>query len=510
MSSRPRPRSSWTFSSPLLALGRERLSKIERPAGERHEQYEVHDHRPVGEQHPLRRTTGTSLVNQEQVAKNSVDHERNRELQPIGAHVLDRVSGNGVQPVGKHARGRHHGNHLVEQRNGVIVQISPVRHRLGMERGELMPALGEPEKYREEQSAKVQPVRHRNGNRDPATQHAEHESHRNRHHVDDHLFLQNQRVEDLQAEIGGGHRGEGGTDGVGERGAGGPAEDHSAGNGASGKQPGGDGPVPLFRVPPILLAVEPIIEEIHAAGEQAEGDHRERRPERGVSSKDALREEQGGEDDQILRPLPRAKRGEQGQPTRGGRRRNRSGCAWQRFRGALPGRSHKPRPIPKYTNPFSRRVSGLKTLRPSKITGDFIIVFIRSRSGCRNSFHSVTRKRASAPGNASYGVATSLILSPKYLLAFRSETGSWQETVPPLASSPSITSSEGASRMSSVFGLNEAPQTANERPARLPKCFSALRTSDRFCRSLVRSTARRRSNSIPSSRAVAISALTSL
>ena len=51
--------------------------------------------------------------------------------------------------------------------------------------------------------------------------------------------------------------------------------------------------------------------------------------------------------------------------------------------------------------PRSRIRAGSKTLRPSKTTGVLISFFIRSKSGRRNSFHSVTTKSASAPSSAS-------------------------------------------------------------------------------------------------------------
>ena len=68
----------------------------------------------------------------------------------------------------------------------------------------------------------------------------------------------------------------------------------------------------------------------------------------------------------------------------------------------------------------------------------------------------------------------------------------------------------GASRMSSVLGLKASPHTPKVLPASAPKCFVAFSTSQRFCRSFTRSTARSRSKSRPIWRAIVITARTSL
>ena len=73
-----------------------------------------------------------------------------------------------------------------------------------------------------------------------------------------------------------------------------------------------------------------------------------------------------------------------------------------------------------------------------------------------------------------------------------------------------MTVSAGASRMSSVFGLNARPHT-RERLAgeRRRSASCAFSTSQRFCRSFTRSTARRRSKSRPTWRAIVMTARTS-
>src|SRR6266852_9111125 len=73
--------------------------------------------------------------------------------------------------------------------------------------------------------------------------------------------------------------------------------------------------------------------------------------------------------------------------------------------------------------------------RPSKTTGLAISCFTRAKSGWRNSFHSVTRKSASAPSTAAYGFAAYWTRAPSCLRAGSIATGSWAATTAPSASS---------------------------------------------------------------------------
>ena len=70
--------------------------------------------------------------------------------------------------------------------------------------------------------------------------------------------------------------------------------------------------------------------------------------------------------------------------------------------------------------------------------------------------------------------------------------------------------SAGASRMSSVLGLNARPHSAKVRPARSsPRRATIFSTSRSFCASLTASTAARICNGRPNSAAVCESAFTS-
>ena len=73
-----------------------------------------------------------------------------------------------------------------------------------------------------------------------------------------------------------------------------------------------------------------------------------------------------------------------------------------------------------------------------------------------------------------------------------------------------ITVIDGASRMSSVRGLNARPQIANRRPSsRSPNSATTFSTRRRFCASLTSSTALRSGKRIPFSSAVWMTACTS-
>src|SRR5690606_39223983 len=60
------------------------------------------------------------------------------------------------------------------------------------------------------------------------------------------------------------------------------------------------------------------------------------------------------------------------------------------------------RPMPWYSKPCARISAGAYRLRPSMTSGVFSSARMRSRSGARNTFHSVAISKASAPSSAWY------------------------------------------------------------------------------------------------------------
>ena len=81
------------------------------------------------------------------------------------------------------------------------------------------------------------------------------------------------------------------------------------------------------------------------------------------------------------------------------------------------------------------------------------------QSSSANSGHSVTRMQASAPATASSALEANLTpgISAR---ASCSATGSYAETVAPSACSRAASTSDDASRMSSVFALKASPSSA--------------------------------------------------
>ena len=98
----------------------------------------------------------------------------------------------------------------------------------------------------------------------------------------------------------------------------------------------------------------------------------------------------------------------------------------------------------------------------------FIIFFISAQSGRRNCLHSVIMAKASAPRAASYLLGQYSMISPIRRFASSMATGSKAFTLAPASTSLFITVSEGASRMSSVSGLNARPHRAMTFPEILP------------------------------------------
>src|SRR3954447_7185517 len=146
-----------------------------------------------------------------------------------------------------------------------------------------------------------------------------------------------------------------------------------------------------------------------------------------------------------------------------------------------------PRPIPSYTRPAARTTAGSYRLRPSTSSSPRIEAFSAARSRSANSGHSVTSTTASAPSTAP--AALSEKRTPRISLrASPSATGSYARTRAPAACSREESTSEEASRMSSVFGLNASPSSAISLSTSRPRCFSSLAITRRFCSSLTSMT----------------------
>ena len=103
-------------------------------------------------------------------------------------------------------------------------------------------------------------------------------------------------------------------------------------------------------------------------------------------------------------------------------------------------------------------------LRRSIRIGSAISSFTRSKSSIRNSFHSVTITSASAPSQTSYGVLAQAQLGKAlaHRLHGRRVVGAH---LAPSFDQAARMSIAGASRTSSVSGLNESPRMPTVFPA---------------------------------------------
>src|SRR5215208_4217464 len=145
------------------------------------------------------------------------------------------------------------------------------------------------------------------------------------------------------------------------------------------------------------------------------------------------------------------------------------------------------RPIPSYTNPSARTAPGSSRLRPSMISGFAIAARTSSRARWRRSSHSVTITAASAPSTASSTDSTTS--TPRGRFPGSRTTGSHARTTAPSASSRDASTIDGASRISSVFGLKARPSSATFFPRRGPRCFVSFPITRRFCSSFTSITA---------------------
>ena len=124
--------------------------------------------------------------------------------------------------------------------------------------------------------------------------------------------------------------------------------------------------------------------------------------------------------------------------------------------------------------------------RPSISSGFRMRLAASRQSSSASCGHSVTSTAASAPSSASSGSAQ---IVARGSAAAPSATGSHARTSAPSATSRPASTRLGASRMSSVFGLNASPSSATVLPRRLPRCCCSFPITRRFWSSFTSITA---------------------
>ena len=146
---------------------------------------------------------------------------------------------------------------------------------------------------------------------DGARDGAQHEPARERQHVDDHDVLERSGVQGLQADVGERHAGERQAERRRERERGRPDRQRRCRGRADRERARGNRPLRFQRMTAIAAAIGDVVHQVDDTGQRAEdGEGDDRVADRGRIEEPAA-EEQAGEYQQVLRPLPRPERDEE-------------------------------------------------------------------------------------------------------------------------------------------------------------------------------------------------------
>ena len=128
-------------------------------------------------------------VDEVQVPEQAVEHDRRGGEHPA-AHErrVDRVDA-----VAEQSGGRHERHHLVEERQRVVLEHRARHRALVVLADRLLAAFREPEEEGEHPGAEEKPLGRLHVHGDGASEHAQQEAARDRHHVEDHEVLEQRR-----------------------------------------------------------------------------------------------------------------------------------------------------------------------------------------------------------------------------------------------------------------------------------------------------------------------------
>ena len=233
-----------------------------------------------------------------------VDHRRDRPHHLVADdRRVDRVD-----RVGDHGAGRHQGDHLVEEGQRVVLEHRAAAGPLMQLRDRLLAPLGEAEEERDHAGAEQQPFGGMRFDRAGAGGDAQDEEARERHHVDDHDLLQSEAVGHLGDAVADHHQADFPVDrGEGERDRARREQRRDRHRRALGELTRRERAEALLRVLAVELDVEQVVDVVAGAGDRAEGDEGEQRLDHLVRLVELAREEQAGEDEDVLDPLLRAR-----------------------------------------------------------------------------------------------------------------------------------------------------------------------------------------------------------
>ena len=255
--------------------------------------------RRISEEHVFRLLPDVVPVEQLQVPKDTEDDERQ------GRNERQRVArGDRVERIGDDRRPGDRGEQLIDERDRVPLEHRAARRAVGADEHQLRPPLAERQEQRQQSRADEEPRRDDDIDGNGARGSTDHEEGRDRQHVDEHDMLQLRRVGRLKKDE---------ADETEERGKAEPGDDGQCTereNGCeddrrSGPQLApGDRPAPLDGMAAVGGGVPHVVDEIGRARGGAVGDERQH----GLEPADRIAELRGeddpGEEQQVLHPLP--------------------------------------------------------------------------------------------------------------------------------------------------------------------------------------------------------------
>ena len=157
-----------------------------------------------------------------------------------------------------------------------------------------------------ERGGQQEPARERDARRGAAREHAQQEAGGDARELDDRLVLHAEAVGQLDREVDGqDDRQRGLPQRPGDEGHDGE-DDRQRDRPTDAQLPRRDGPEPLARVRPVGLDVARVVDQVDRAGDQAEQDERDPGADEGGAADLLARGQHGGQDEDVLDPLPRA------------------------------------------------------------------------------------------------------------------------------------------------------------------------------------------------------------
>jgi len=284
---------------PLLG-DREHDRRGDRPGGHGDEQLSV------GEQHALRLLAEVVAMDEHEVAADGEEDERDRHRHRLRVARRERV-----RRVREQRRRGHDRDEPVDEADRVPLEHPPSRRPGGSYEHELTAPLRESEEEREERSAEQQPPGDLDRDRLRPRGRPDHEEAGDREHVERRDVLDAEAVARLEREEGDDHPG----DAKAERRRHEQGRDREA-RGDARREPGRQrprrhGPVALHRMEPVLGRVAHVVDEVRGARRKAERREAGEGVDPAAGVAELRGEEDPGEDEQVLQPLPRARRDEE-------------------------------------------------------------------------------------------------------------------------------------------------------------------------------------------------------